>query len=555
MTTAAGGAGTRRLVLGLSACVIAGGGAGSVSAQSAQSAGEERWARVTYISGASIYLDAGTTHGVRERTRVEFRRGDSVVSVVEVQYVSSTRASGGLVRGVPVAVGDSGRFQPATTSATLASSSASGVTGSVTGNVTGTVTETGQATRAPRRRTGTARPVTARLGLRYLDLQTGAGAAGHVTQPAFDARIETHRLNGSPFGLVIDARAHRQRTGTGRSVGSTRVYQSHLELQSGGAQPTRIALGRQLATTLSSLGYFDGLMMDRDLTHWRVGVLAGTQPDAATFQPDGAIREAGAWVQWHNAPGTPGVVQLTLGGVGSYAKGGVNREYAVLNALVVRSRLSLFATQELDLNRTWRREAEGGRPLTWTSTFTTVRVEATRALSFNGGYDNRRLVRLYRDFLTPDVAFDDAFRRGYFGGATVTLPHVYATVDSRVSDGLSVGRNTSHTASLSATRLTSLGLAVRLRATRYDGPTVSGQLQSGSLEVSPGGRFRIEVSAGLRRDRRVADILATAANTRWYGVDADAGIGRSWYVMYSHYLEHGNVDRVLQQYAGLSWRY
>lgn len=514
----------------------------------AQSNGNSwRWARVTYVSGTSVYVDAGTTHGVRERTRVEFVRADSVWAVLDVQYVSSTRASGTLSRGGPLVLGDSGRFRPVADQA-LASPEVASASAPDAARVSTTPSNT-----PPKRRSG--RPLSARLGIRYLDLQTGGGPAGHVTQPAVDARVESHRFNGSPFGLVVDARAHRQRSGSGRTDGSTRVYQSLLEWQSAGSRPTRVAVGRQLATTLSSLGYFDGVSIDRDHAQWRVGLLAGTQPDAASFRPDGSIKEAGGWVQWHNAPGTPGLLQITLGGIGSYATGGVNREYAVLNALLVRPRVSVFATQEMDVNRAWRRDAENGRPLTWSSTFTTVRVEATRALSINGGYDSRRMVRLYRDFLTPDVAFDDAFRRGYFGGASLSLPHFFASVDSRVSDGLSVGKNTSHTASLAVTRLTPLGIGVRLRSTQYDGPTVSGALHSGSVEVSPRGLLHVALSAGARRDLRIASTLDAIANTRWIGIDADAGIGRSWYVMYSHYRETGNVDQVLQQYLGLSWRY
>lgn len=361
-------------------------------------------------------------------------------------------------------------------------------------------------------------------------------------------------MNGSPFGLVIDARAHRQTSGNGQVDGSTRAYQSYLEYQTEGTLPLRISLGRQIATVLSSLGYFDGLTIDADHEHWRLGALAGTQPDYTNFMPSGAIREMGAWLQWHNAPGTGTIIQATVGGVGSYGATQVNREFALLTTMIVNPTFSLYATQEIDVNRGWRKDAESGHAITPTSTFATARVGVTKEISVQAGYDSRRSVRLYRDFLTPDVAFDDALRRGYWGGVSVSAPHLYFSADARTSDGATVGRSQSNTAMLSFTRFTPLGLGLRARGTSYTGPTVSGALTSASVEANPFGRIRIEATLGKRNDRR-AGVGLTPVSTTWFGVDADAGIGRSWYVMLSHYREVGATDRLLQQYAGLSWRF
>jgi hypothetical protein len=283
-------------------------------------------------------------------------------------------------------------------------------------------------------------------------------------------------------------------------------------------------------------------------------VLGGTQPDFANFRPSADIREGGTWVQWHNATGSGTIVQTTLGAVGSYATAGINREFALASTMVVTPVFSLYATQELDVNRGWRKDAEGGQGLSPTSTFATLRVAVTPALSLQGGYDSRRSVRLYRDFLTPDIAFDDAFRRGYWGGAALSIPHLYLSVDSRTSDGLTVGRNQSHTATLSMSRITPLQIGGRARATRYDGPAVRGTLTSVSLEIDPWNRLRMEATVGRRNDESAFDGMIPAKTT-WLGLDADAGIGRSWYVMFSSYREIGPSDRLLQSYAGLSWRF
>lgn len=534
-----------------------------------------RWATVTYLSGETIYLDAGTTAGLREKAVVDVMRRDSVVASLEVQFVSSSRSATRAVRGAGVAIGDSARFLPAVETISIAdgaravpgsgASADPGATRDASGRASvaapqsaalasASASASSSATAGGKPRKSGARTVSGRVGVRYLSLQTGTGASGRVTQPAVDMRLEGHRIDGSPFGLIIDARAHRQQSGSGKNSGSTRVYQSSLEYQGVGPFPVRVTAGRQLSNVLSPLGFFDGVTLDVDRKNWRVGAVGGTQPDYTNFQPSGAIREGGAWLQWHTAPGSHTIFQTTLGGVGSYGVDGINREFALLSSMLVTPKLSWYATQEIDVNRGWRKSAESGQGITPTSTFATLRVAVSRALSVQAGYDSRRSVRLYRDFLTPDVAFDDAFRKGYWGGLSLSVPHVFASADVRTSDGATVGRNQSNTASLSVTRLTKLGFGLRARGTTYDGPTVSGTLTSASFEIDPWGRARIEATVGRRDDRRAQSGMLPARTT-WVGFDADAGIGRSWYIMASSYREVGATERLLQQYLGLSWRY
>lgn len=505
-----------------------------------------QYATITYLSGESIYLDAGTTRGLREKSVVDVFRKDSVVAQIEVQYVSSSRAAGKLLRGSPVTIGDSVRFQRVVETAVATSSAASSASAAKDSSAAA-ATRVATSRRKPRTLNG-------RIGVRYMDLQTGSSAAGHVTQPALDMRFEGHRMDGSPIGLIIDARAHRQTTGAGRTDGSTRIYQSMLEYQSGGDMPTRVQLGRQLSTVLSPIGFFDGLTVDIDGQHWRYGALGGTQPNYANFAPSAEIREYGGWVQWHNATGATTMFNSTLGAVGSYTTAGINREFALLSTMLVNPKVSFYATQEIDINRGWKKDAEGGKSIVPTSLFATLRVALTQALSVQTGYDSRRSVRLYRDFLTPDIVFDDALRRGYWGGVSLYVPHLYMSADMRTSDGSTVGQNQSNTANITVNRLTSLGIGLRARATSYKGPTVTGTLTSASLEINPFNRIRIESTVGKRDDRRASDGMIPARTT-WVGIDADFGIGRSWYVMGSSYREIGATDRLLQQYLGLSWRY
>ena len=153
------------------------------------------WARVTYLSGESVYLDAGTRQGLQAGSVLEVLRGDTLVAELSVEYISSTRASCRIVRSIiPVVIGDSARFTAAATPREPAIPDAPD-----------------DATPTQRRSRRTQRPIRGRLGVRYLTIDPGVGPEGVIRQPALDLRLDGHRVNGSPFGITARARTRSSR--------------------------------------------------------------------------------------------------------------------------------------------------------------------------------------------------------------------------------------------------------------------------------------------------------------------------------------------------------
>ncbi|HEX6943265.1 MAG TPA: hypothetical protein VF128_10085 [Gemmatimonadaceae bacterium] len=495
------------------------------------------WTTVTYLTGASVYLEAGTRAGLAAGSRVDVVRAGSIIAELVVEFVSSTRSSCRIVRSTAMPViGDSARFVAAVERPAV-------VAGAAPPNATSS---------SRTRSTGTLR---GRIGARYFSTRYVSGLATSVTQPALDARLDGQRLGGTPLGLTLDVRANRTRRAnpSGATQGAdTRVYQAAVHLD-GAVGPGRITVGRQFATALSAVGLFDGVAADYSWRHTGAGLFAGSQPDAVTSGYSSAIREYGAWFGLHNAPGESGIWSLTTGAIGSYARDAVNREFLYVQGLFVNRALSLYASQEIDYNRGWKADAES-TTTTPTATFATARVSLGPALSLHAGYDNRRSVRLYRDFLSPELEFDDSFRQGTWGGAQLSLGHVLAGFDTRASTGGSSGSSDSWTASAGLTRLTPLGLGARVRTTRYSGTLVEGELQSASLEIQPGGRFRLDVNGGMRKDVRA--LAGTPPTTlRWSGADFDIGIGRQLYLTFSAYRERGLDGSMAQYFGSLSYRF
>lgn len=525
----------RHLLLGLLTfgCPLAG-MAGQATPRPIASA--PSWAVVTYLSGSTVYLEVGSKQGVKEGTVFTVVRGGIAIGELTASYVSSSRTACAITRTTEsLVVGDSVRYVP------VAVESAPVV---VAGTTTASV-------RRPSRRS----PVRGRIGLRYLSVTQGGGSTLH--QPSVDLRLDGNQIGGTPLGLAVDVRMQRTNTsGPGVAqapVGATRVYQAAL-LRQRNANGTRLAVGRQFATVLSPIGIFDGVALDLHGDQWSGGALAGTMPDAASFAPSASTTEAGLWVQRHNAPGSTSPWSATVGAIGSYNRGQIDREFVYLRGTWSSHAFSIYAAEEIDVNRGWKREVEGTMA-TFTSTVVTAQVSVSRALSIAGGLDSRRSVRLYRDFVNPEIAFDDALRQGQWGEVAVRPNrHIRLSSDIRTNGGGAGGRSSAVTAALSATQLTSLGLGIRARSTQYRGVRSEGSLSSVAVEVAPTSVVRLSLNGGLRTSSMPGAGLP-ATRLTWAGGDLDVSVGRSLYLMLSTYRESGMPSASRQTYAAVTWRF
>jgi len=498
------------------------------------------WAKVTYISGQSAYIDAGSANGLKESAPLTVVRAGEPIAELVVEYISSTRASCRISSSTAqVAVGDSVRYTPVP-SEVRAAAPAFQIAGA-------------PAPHPPR--SPTASWIRGRVGFRYLLFDPGVGGA--LSQPAVDLRLDGQHLGNGPIGLAVDVRAQRAISSSSAlsatGANTTRVYQAALIWNPAGS-PTRITVGRQFATTLSSVGLFDGAAFDFNYNRWSLGAFGGFEPDVTSLGLSGLTHEYGAYVQLHNARGASPIWTVSLGGVGAYAGDQIDREFGVLQATYNSRRLSVYAAQEADLNRGWKAAVEPSL-VTPTSSFVTALFSLTDALHVNAGYDNRRSVLLYRDYVNPEITFDDTFREGEWGGASLyVLGHVRVSGDVRLSSGGPIGNSQSNTGALSFVRLTPLQLGVHFRTTVFNGTLANGRLQSVAIEITPFGIVRIEGSAGTR-DSSVPLDSTSATRISWTGIDADFGIGRSVYVMVSTYRESGTNDRTLQSFVSLSYRF
>ena len=490
-----------------------------------------RAAAVTYVTSTSVYIDAGSEAGLREGAPVRVVRAGTVIASLRVSFLSSNHASCDIVsQAAPVVVGDSVRFTPVAPSVDSTLAAAPTVAARLTG---------------PRS------SLRGRIGAHYLIV--GSESGGGFTQPSLDLYVDGRPSSQLPLALAIDIRArHTASTLPAGTVidDQTRAYQLALSWAPP-ASPTRLTIGRQIALGFSSVGLYDGLSAERSTRRWRGGVFTGTQPNPLTLDFSTDVVQAGGYIQRHGGNQNGELWSTTLGVSGSYQQGHANREFALLQGSYSIRRMAIFASQEIDYYRAWKRTT-GMPAMSFTSTFATLRYHASDGVDFQAGFDNRRNVLLYRDVVNPVTTFDDAFRQGVWAGMYLRFDRRYlVALDARRASGGVAGTADAVTATFGADRLAGSIVGLRTRTTFYHSPVLDGWLQSAALGADPG-VVHIEVSGGARVERERFDVAN--ATITWIACDLDVNVARAWYLVLSGSVERG-PEHTSQLYGGFNVRF
>jgi hypothetical protein len=502
-----------------------------------------RTARVTFITTSSAYVSAGKLDGLAEGGRVDVVRHGRPVAELKVSFVSTHQAACQIVSMVDsVIVGDTVRYMPVAGAAPAVAQRAPGPT-------------VRPVSQRPARASALGR-LRGRVGLYYLTVIQRDTFGGQFSQPSGDIRLNGASLGGTPIGVAMDLRSRRlvqALPGSATSsVDQTRVYQAAVFWQSPGSG-FRFTTGRQYAPGISSVGLVDGAAAEITHGSWDYGLFGGMQPELVNLGFSSDISQLGGYVRRHNRVGSLTHWAFTVGGSGSYLNGHTNREFLYLQTNYLTRHLSVYAVQEVDYYRPWRR-VSGEKAISPTSVFANIQLQVTPGLSLTTGVDNRRSVRLYRDVVNPATTFDDTFRQGVWAGFAIRTPrHFRASFDVRANHDATTGSANTYTVALGAERLTPLGVSVRTRSTRYTTAARDGWLNSVSLGLEPFGRGSVALTSGWRSERDTT--AAPTLNIRWMSADMDVSLARSLFVIVSAYRETGGIEAHDLLYAGLSFRF
>jgi hypothetical protein len=509
-------------------------------------------AHVTHLDASLVYIDSGENKHLKGGDQLKVVRGASTVAVLEVTDIAADRAAckvveefgsvetGDFVR-LPIRIGNDDsapiREFPAAES-TMVVNSAPTLPG-------------------PAPRPGRNQRLRGRIGVRYLIVQDRTEKGSEFSQPALDMRLDGNGLASGYLDLAVDVRSRRTyrtpASGESETEDSARVYRAALSMHDRPGRH-RLTVGRQFSPSLATVSVFDGFLADLNRASWSIGVFGGTQPDPIDYGYSRAITEYGGFVQLHNKPESTKHWSVTSGAVGSYQDGEVNREFAYLQALFTGPRLSLFATQEVDINRDWKL-LEGEDQFSFTSTYLHLGYRVSRGFSLRSGYDNRRNIRLYRDHITPETEFDDSFRTGMWVGFTQRFANRYRFgLDAKTNSSETSEPANSYTLTLGANRISRANLSLNYRGTYLTNERLEGWLHSLNSSISAGRRTRLSVIAGLREDTNLID-EALSQQLIWYGLGVDLSVGRHWFVQLSGERTEGELEKNDQGYFSTTYRF
>ncbi len=286
---------------------------------------------------------------------------------------------------------------------------------------------------------------------------------------------------------------------------------------------------------------------------WGGGVLFGAQPRVGDLEPSLDLLQAGAFVEAHARPGGASRWTATLGGVTSSQEGEVNRDFLFLGGSWQNPRVAVYLAQEADIARGWRKDVLPGT-ITLSSTFASVRVEATPTVQARAGYDARRSVPLYRDRVTPETEFDDQLREGGWLGASVRpMKQLRIDADVRRRFGDTTRSLTAWNGAAEYVVAGVRALRLRARAALADGDEVSTTLFAGGLECAVARDLSVGAGGGVRTTND--DRSEFTEQAPWWNLEADWAIAGGWSAAGSFEQENGDAGRVQLARLGAAYRF
>lgn len=369
---------------------------------------------IKYISKEAIYVNAGRNQGVSIGDTLRILRKNRVIAFAVVKHISAKSSASQLIRSVTaVKVGDRVSTGPVKRPPRAAS--------------TATQRRSASRGRPRRRRRKATNLLSGFVSLQNYWQQSLTGSKLTSTQPSVSGKIRVKNIAGTGLEFRLRQRSRRYF----RSGGSSYLSQSnewvHRVFEVAFVydvpdSPVQLGIGRVYSPHIRGIGYIDGAYFStKILPGLRVGLAAGTEPDPVSSGFEPSSKKIGAFVTLENGSFENTRLATTIAASASYEAGVINREFLYLqNNLTIAHRLYLYQSVEIDVNRDWRRAAQG-QPLSFSNFYLTANYTASPKVTLYFGYDARKNVRTYTTMNTPDSLFDASTRQGVNGGVSWNL--------------------------------------------------------------------------------------------------------------------------------------
>jgi hypothetical protein len=493
-------------------------------------------AKVSYLTSSTVYIDAGSSQGIAVGDSIEVWRDGHRLGTLVVDYTSQTRSTCSLKDAAfQPRVGDEIRFVPGEVHTAAAP-----------------VLREEEAGEGPEQAQWRGR-----VGMSFLGVRTREDFGQNFDQPAGDLRIHGRHLAQDHLAVEVDARARhtyrRPTEGAKSDQALNRVYRASLRYSQPGSS-SDIVLGRQSSPELWNLSIFDGVSATLRHEKWSAGLTGGVQPTFGDLDFSTDVTEVGAFYRRQTPRNRKQRWNLTLATIASYHKSEIDREYLYLQGTWSDPQWSLFASQELDLNRGWKRNFDSS-VFSPTATYLYARYRVRRELRLKAGFDNRRRVRLWTDRETPETLFDESYRRGYWLGADSRLGRAWNMgLDFRGSSGGAAGSASVISIRANYFDLRRLPVEIGGRLSRFGNDRYDGILASMNLGWEISSVLRLDGEGGIRNENHDG-FVQDQTDQHWFGLRTELALQAGWYLNLSGEWTRGGIDTSDLYYSSLNYRF
>ncbi len=480
----------------------------SASAVSAQQETARLDLPIRYLTREALYFSAGTADGVRSGDSVAVMRSGRFITRLEVKFVAEhsssclltkeeqeIRADDRVVWSIPRT-----EFVKRTQPVKEPADQNPAVTSPATPKPRPV---TRQQTSPTRRRSSRNRSLSGQISMQTL-LQRDNGARQYdFLEPSAYLRLRAERIGNVP--LQINFRLRTRRSYRTDPLSNDLQHQQtinrlyEISLAYAPEQSAfELTAGRMLRNEIRGLGYLDGVAAAYKINErMKAGIFWGSEPELYRSSFEFQHKKMGGFVNIKTGLSGKNELSSTVTAIGRYSHQQLSREYfAVQNDLSINRRFYVSQYLEMDLNRSWRRDMQGGS-VSFSDLFLNATYYAQQSLSFNVAYDARKNIRTWESHNLADSLFDDALRQGLHVGAQIQpLP----TLRISVNGGLRTAANSEnvYSGSLAVTQsnLFSTGVGLSGRFSYYGNSLSKGYYPSADLSWRLFHRLNGSIGAG-----------------------------------------------------------
>lgn len=431
-------------------------------------------ARVTYVAWKTLYLNAGRAQGVENGLNGLLYRGESLVGEITVAATAdstcvATLTAEGVValpgdRAIILLMDSENRNFPAAAHSPMHSN-------------------TNDANRLVSRQRKPHGRFTGRVSFQT-DIYQDNSSTEVNPGATFRSTIPGVITNNSSLSLKYRG---RQRTNPNGKIWQHRLYEAGLSFEST-EQRWRASFGRIQAGSVAGIGYLDGAYGEVGLGNgFAVGAFGGAQAQSDLSNTDFSTTKGGVLLTHRRSASFVRRSQFTLAMAGEYVYGNLSREFIYQQStLSLGNGFSLYESSDFNINRDWRRDAEGSA-LSLANMLANVRYVPFRSTTLSIGYDGRARYHEWESRETPDSLFDDAIRHGLRAGIELSFLHGVrlAAQQSYRSDPADDTFYPSGSYSLSTNSILHNPVGASVRFNRFSNRFSTGDLRSVSASWAP----------------------------------------------------------------------